>query len=386
MQHAFFSLVRSGLWGTPADRQLFRSVSPDDWETVYRMANSQALLALTFDGISSLPAELRPPRALYLKWAARTAQIEQANKRLNQLLPELNTLTGKPAASRTAERARHRHQLPHSLAPAMRRHRHLFRKQGQPIANRLLLQQGAIVEGEASDKHASYSLKGVHIENHRIILRLNSPLANRHFQQIIRKWYPQETDYALFSETGKEDSKAVSIAIPPATFNALYIFLHAFVHFLNSGIGLRQLCDWTCLLANRHKEIDATTLLRQLQDLGLLHAAQAFGYIAVTRLGLPANRLPFPLEGTKQIGEQLLEDILSTGNFGQHDNRIKPRPKGYWAGKWYTFCRATRRCNELRQFAPYEALWYPVTLIGGTIAIQINRLKGVKDKKARTKK
>ena len=150
-------------------------------------------------------------------------------------------------------------------------------KQGQPIANRLLLQQGAIVEGEASDKHASYSLKGVHIENHRIILRLNSPLANRHFQQIIRKWYPQETDYALFSETGKEDSKAVSIAIPPATFNALYIFLHAFVHFLNSGIGLRQLCDWTCLLANRHKEIDATTLLRQLQDLGLLHAAQAFG-------------------------------------------------------------------------------------------------------------
>ena len=259
-------------------------------------------------------------------------------------------------------------------------------KQGQPIANRLLLQQGAIVEGEASDKHASYSLKGVHIENHRIILRLNSPLANRHFQQIIRKWYPQETDYALFSETGKEDSKAVSIAIPPASFNALYIFLHAFVHFLNSGIGLRQLCDWTCLLANRHKEIDATTLLRQLQDLGLLHAAQAFGYIAVTRLGLPANRLPFPLEGTKQIGEQLLEDILSTGNFGQHDNRIKPRPKGYWAGKWYTFCRATRRCNELRQFAPYEALWYPVTLIGGTIAIQINRLKGVKDKKARTKK
>ena len=126
MQHAFFSLVRSGLWGTPADRQLFRSVSPDDWETVYRMANSQALLALTFDGISSLPAELRPPRVLYLKWAARTAQIEQANKRLNQLLPELNTLCR--AASRTAERARHRHQLPHSLAPAMRRHRHLFRK------------------------------------------------------------------------------------------------------------------------------------------------------------------------------------------------------------------------------------------------------------------
>lgn len=204
MQHAFFSLVRSGLWGTPADRQLFRSVSPDDWETVYRMANSQALLALTFDGISSLPAELRPPRALYLKWAARTAQIEQANKRLNQLLPELNTLYREAGLHPVLLKGQ-------GIGTNYRTPLHrqcgdidiYLGKQGQPIANRLLLQQGAIVEGEASDKHASYSLKGVHIENHRIILRLNSPLANRHFQQIIRKWYPQETDYALFSETGK---------------------------------------------------------------------------------------------------------------------------------------------------------------------------------------
>ena len=160
MQHAFFSLVRSGLWGTPADRQLFRSVSPDDWETVYRMANSQALLALTFDGISSLPAELRPPRALYLKWAARTAQIEQANKRLNQLLPELNTLYREAGLHPVLLKGQ-------GIGTNYRTPLHrqcgdidiYLGKQGQPIANRLLLQQGAIVEGEASDKHASYSLK-----------------------------------------------------------------------------------------------------------------------------------------------------------------------------------------------------------------------------------
>ena len=150
MQHAFFSLVRSGLWGTPADRQLFRSVSPDDWETVYRMANSQALLALTFDGISSLPAELRPPRALYLKWAARTAQIEQANKRLNQLLPELNTLYREAGLHPVLLKGQ-------GIGTNYRTPLHrqcgdidiYLGKQGQPIANRLLLQQGAIVEGEA---------------------------------------------------------------------------------------------------------------------------------------------------------------------------------------------------------------------------------------------
>lgn len=39
-----------------------------------------------------------------------------------------------------------------------------------------------------------------------------------------------------------------------------------------------------------------------------------------------------------------------------------------------TFCRATKRCMKLRKFAPNEALWYPVTLIKGTVTIQINKL------------
>ena len=365
MQHAFFSLVRSGLWGTPTDELLFQSVSDADWEILYRMANSQALLALTYDGISSLPAELRPPRALYLKWAARTAQIEQANERLNRSVSELNTLYSEAGLHPVLLKgqgigANYRTPL----------HRQCgdidiyLGKKGQPIANRILLQQGAVVEGEASDKHASYNLNGVHIENHRIILRLNNPFANRRVQKLIGEWYPQgaETDYAM--------------PLPPATFNALYIFLHAFIHFLNSGIGLRQLCDWTCLLANRPKDIDKSAILHQLQKLGLLRAAQAFGYIAVNRLGLPSNHLPIPIEDAKILGEKLLADIFATGNFGQHDARIKPRPKGYWAGKWYTFCRATRRCNELRKFAPGESFWYPMTLIKVTVAIQITRIKG----------
>lgn len=364
MLQAFFSLVRSGLWGSPADTVLFKSVSAADWNNLYRMAQTQALLALTFDGISTLPAELRPPRTLYLQWAANTVQIEQANERLNQMVEELQTLYSRAGLHPV---------LLKGQGIALNYHTPLHRqcgdidiylgKQGQPVANRLLLQQGAVDEGEESDKHASYSFKDVHIENHRIILRLNSPAANRYFRRMVQEWYPQ----------GAEAGHAMPL--PPATFNAVYIFLHAFVHFLNSGIGLRQLCDWACLIARRHEEIDAAALTRHLQDLGLLRAAQAFAYISVTRLGLPAHYLPIPLEDVKELGEKLLEDILATGNFGQHDARIKPRPKGYWAGKWHTFARATRRCNQLRQFAPGEAFWYPVTLIKGTVAIQINRLK-----------
>lgn len=238
-------------------------------------------------------------------------------------------------------------------------------KEGQPIANNILLRHGAEAEGEASDKHASYSFHGVHIENHRIILRINNPAGNRYFQRLIQEWYPQHAETREIHE--------YPVSLPPVTFNALYIFMHAFVHFLNSGIGLRQVCDWTRLLATRHEDIDKLLLEKYFRKVELLRAAKAFGYIAVHYLGLPEDNLPFSVKGMERAGEILLDDIFATGNFGQHDARIKPRPKGYWAGKWHTFCRATKRCMKLRKFAPNEALWYPVTLIKGTVTIQINK-------------
>ena len=69
--------------------------------------------------------------------------------------------------------------------------------------------------------------------------------------------------------------------------------MHAFVHFLNSGIGLRQVCDWTRLLATRHEDIDKLLLEKYFRKVGLLRAAKAFGYIAVHYLGLPEDNLPF---------------------------------------------------------------------------------------------
>ena len=172
-------------------------------------------------------------------------------------------------------------------------------KEEQPIANNILLRHGAEAEGETSDKHASYSFHGVHIENHRIILRINNPAGNRYFQRLIQEWYPQHAETREIHE--------YPVSLPPVTFNALYIFMHAFVHFLNSGIGLRQVCDWTRLLATRHEDIDKLLLEKYFRKVGLLRAAKAFGYIAVHYLGLPEDNLPFSVKGMERAGEILLD-------------------------------------------------------------------------------
>ena len=58
MRRTFLTLVRSGLWNTPVDPTPFSSMNSADWEEIYQLARTQALLAITFDGVLSLPADL----------------------------------------------------------------------------------------------------------------------------------------------------------------------------------------------------------------------------------------------------------------------------------------------------------------------------------------
>ena len=92
MYKAFFSLVRAGLWGISAEPDLYSGLTSTQWQKLYRLAQTQSLLAIVFDGINTLPANLHPPRTLYLQWAAQTLQIEQANDRLNCMIIRLNDL------------------------------------------------------------------------------------------------------------------------------------------------------------------------------------------------------------------------------------------------------------------------------------------------------
>lgn len=364
MYKAFFSLVRAGLWGISAEPDLYSGLTSTQWQKLYRLAQTQSLLAIVFDGINTLPANLHPPRTLYLQWAAQTLQIEQANDRLNCMIIRLNNLYTTAGLHPVLLKGQ-------GMAAYYRNPRHrqcgdidiYLGEDDQSKANSLLLNAGARKAGEESDKHASYKLEGVHIENHRLINRMNNPLANYCFTRLVSKWYPHGAE------------QFIGMPTPPPTFNALYIFLHAFEHFLGSGIGLRQLCDWCCFFERRNTEIDGPCLCRDLHRLGLFRAACTFGYVAVNYLGLKPECLPFNTAPYRHLGEDLVKEIFATGNFGKYDSRITPRPEGYWRGKWHSFCHAMHRISYIYCYAPLEASFYPVTLIKRNIITQLNLLK-----------
>lgn len=370
IQKQFFALVQSGLWGTAIDEALFGPQT--DWQQLYQSARAQALLGITFDGMQCLPQELRPKRELYLRWCNALVQIEENNHLLNRELGKVYALyraNGIEPVLLKGQGVAQNYRTP------------LHRQCGDidlyigprnyELANKLLRQEST-GEHEENHKHTCIHWHGVDVENHRILSRLSSPSADRSFQQEIARWHG--TDACPSQKI--EDCRAT---LPPLSFNVAYVLAHSALHFLNEGIGLRQVCDWANILHARKEEIDREETAKLLQQWGLDKAARVFGVVAVNYLGLPKEELPIPYT-TKDLetGEWLFSNIWQGGNFGQHDQERRQRPKGYWSGKMYTFTRAVRRCREFGSLAPAEARWYPLMLALHSAQVQWNKLSNRK--------
>ena len=362
-QERFFALVRAGLWGTPADATLFPQGT--DWEELYRCARAQALLGIVFDGVQTLPAECRPPRMLYLQWCNALYQIEENNKLLNRELANVYALCrehgiepvllkGQGVAQNYREPL-HRHCGDIDLFPGEKHYQ---------TVEELLKRTGAVSNGEENFKHAGFNWHGITIENHRVLNNLNAPCADRRFQNEIKHWLNA-------NEMRQVQVDTCTVSVPPLSFDAVYILMHAALHALNEGIGLRQICDWTNLLSHQRKALDKHQVKRMLNECGLSKSARIFGVIAVNYLGLPVECLPIPYSKEDEAtGEWLLEDIWHSGNFGQYNVDKKRRPKGYWSSKWYTITQMTLRCWNMKRLAPAEAFWYPIVTALHSIRMQ----------------
>ena len=76
-----------------------------------------------------------------------------------------------------------------------------------------------------------------------------------------------------------------NIAVPPATFNAIYLLRHAAVHYQKEGIAVRHLCDWACFLERNGHEIDRQLFHKALNDYRLDRFEALMTAAAVRYLG-----------------------------------------------------------------------------------------------------
>lgn len=106
------------------------------------------------------------------------------------------------------------------------------------------------------------------------------------------------------------------LAMPPHE-HLLYLILHAYKHFVRSGIGLRQFCDIGLWAREYHAEIDWQQLQDQCASVHAATFAAAAFRIARDYLGIEFD-VPMPWDASLDV-EPLLHDTLCGGVYGSND-------------------------------------------------------------------
>ena len=170
--------------------------------------------------------------------------------------------------------------------------------------------------------------------------------------------YQKISDEGMKSNLVSLDFSGVPVSTPSVDFNVFFIFNHFWHHFIADGVGLRQICDWVLLLHHNYGKVNLDYLETVLYDMKLMKQWQVFGNIAVDFLGLPPNEMPFYNDKYKVLSEKVLKLIMIEGNFGKENLKGYNRPKGYFAGKFYSLSKRVQRNYRVFRLFPRDAFMH----------------------------
>lgn len=365
LTRCLLQLLRTSLWNKPADPVGFIA-GHIDWDAVGKLALSNTVLPLAFNGVESLPEEARPPKRWLLDTYAFCMRARRTHALVDSCIAETVSVLRKAGIDPV---------LLKGQAFAVRYPDPTLRQCGDidlyvgddaALACEVMRRHGFHeCPGENNDpkaKHFGFALRGVRIELHRKAAVLPGARSDRRFME----WSRQQlstTDRTVLIAGEK-------VRIPTPIFEVVFVFLHLFYHFASGGVGLRHLCDWVMLLHVHAGAFDLDVLKICLRDFGLLSAWRIFSPVAVEALGLPENEFPFYTARYRSRKDGILQTVVSEGNFGWYAPDRSGRPEGYWSGKFHSLRLCHRQQMARMSVMPgYAAKAYAHRIYIGVLQI-----------------
>lgn len=356
----FLCTLQSGLW----DKECNVEVDVD-WNKIKELAKTQTVQGIVFDGISL--SQHKPDRPIYMKWLWAVKEVEEANSRLNAAVVEIVSRyhdAGLKPILIKGQTVGQNYRIPKHRQPG---DIDLYFAEGYDKANELAESWHGSVGQEETLYHKSFTLNGIEIENHKTYVFFYNKQNRMAWDYVCHELL---TDNEETFELRNQDGRIFKVRTFNPQMNAIYLYLHLQHHLLQTGVGLRQVCDWACLWKEREKDIDKELFLKIVEALPIKRCMSALTWIVVNHLGLPSGVIPLDTSGeqVRRDGELLLRDILDSGNFGRNSGVMDGFVRNRHWSNLKNYALALKRMIRLRRLCPSEVDAYIKYWISSKIA------------------
>ena len=366
IEKIYLELLSVAILRRPLHDDIFVDLQDNLWQKVSALSDKQRTSAVVAESILSLPEHLLPPRSIRMKLVLQQEQIRKKNEYFNSILAEITEIYNSkkcPTILLKGQGVALNYPVPLYRTPG---DIDLFFLQEEDYdkANKWVFEQELPREQE-SVKHMGFDWQSIHIENHRVMATFERSKYNRIYLE-------EESRLISNNSWEKVIFNGIEVMLLPPTFNACYLFIHLFHHFIHAGVSTRQFSDWILLLLNNKENINFAEAERLFDRLALRRPAAIFAAAAVKHLGVPSEIFPIPPDYDNKFVDVVMEDLLGGGHFGRyHDG--KKRPPGVWSGRWHSFKRAVHRSLSMISLSPQHFMLMPLHKLLNRIKLTFRR-------------
>ena len=320
-----------------------QDLTPKVWNRLYQMAHQQAMVGILNDAVHRIPENQWPSEELLREWDENTDKISRIYHTHEEHIKELEALLnrlGLHACILKGTGLSHLYPNPE-------------RRMCGDIDIWIAGKRDAIINAFQDADIPIYDViyqeckAGIfldtEVEIHFHPSKMYNPFCNARLQRFFGRNSPIRDD--------------VTITYPDAKFNAVFCMAHMFRHYLEGGIGMRQMMDYYYILKSL-APADREPVMKTLKRLGMKQFAASVMTSMWFNFGLEDEYLLCPID--IKHGKKLVNDIIAMGNFGFMDKRNYPSDS---EGKWARFMRKNRRVFSNLRYYPREVIWSPLSRV-----------------------
>lgn len=390
IEQLFFELIRVAI-GTQG--MLSRLPSVGEWGELYKMAKKQSLVGICFAGLQRLGADadegferIGMSERLYLTWMGMAVKIQQRNEIVNQQCVALQKRLSADGLRSCILKgqgvgALYRvHGNENSCPDDTINHKPStinlvgLRQSGDIDVYVECGRKKAIEYARSIQDEVDWDYKHLHLkvfEDTEVEMHyVPEVFLNLRKNKRLQVWFMEHQEEMFNTNVKFNDSVNSFITTPSIEFNLFYILLHTYRHFLYEGVGLRQLMDYYFVLSNpvvvdsmRHNTI--TTV----NEFGMTRFTKGVMWIMKDVFGMDEQHLL--CEPDEKEGRYILNEVMTGGNFGHHDERLKDEKT---TGKKRAVKKILKHNLHLLSHYPADTLWAPIWIVYHWCWKRMNRI------------